>query len=313
MVRGVSGGFKHEALFYAGEDEFVDAATEFVRAGREEDAATLVVVSARKIERLRAALGDDGGDVCFADMAEVGANPARIIPAWRRFVDERGGSDRPLRGIGEPIGPERNAAELVECQRHESLLNLAFADTPRFTLLCPYDTASLAADVIDEAQRSHPHLLDGDYHSDSPCCRTLEAVAAPFDAPLPAPPPDAVEVQIESGTLDPVREFVALLGAQAGLGARRSEELVLAIHELAINSIRHGGGTGVVSGWIEGDAVVCEVRDRGLIDEPLAGRVQPDLQEPGGFGLWLVNQLCDLVQIRAFGSGGVVRAHMRRP
>jgi prepilin-type processing-associated H-X9-DG protein len=35
-----------------------------------------------------------------------------------------------LRGAGEPIWPERRPAELVECQRHESLLNVAFADGP---------------------------------------------------------------------------------------------------------------------------------------------------------------------------------------
>jgi anti-sigma regulatory factor (Ser/Thr protein kinase) len=270
-----------------------------------------VVVSARKIERLRDALGaDDSDGVSFADMATVGSNPARIIPAWRQFVDESGG--RALRGIGEPIWSDRSPAELIECQRHESLLNLAFADATDFTLLCPYDTASLAADVIDEAQRSHPHLLDGDYHSDSPCCRTLEAVSAPFDTPLPAPPADAREVPVLAGTLDLVREFVAELAMLAGLDARRCEELVLAVHELATNSIRHAGGDGVVRGWIEHDFVVCEVQDRGLIGEPLAGRVKPQLDQSGGFGLWLVNQLCDLVQIRAFGTGGVVRAHVRR-
>jgi anti-sigma regulatory factor (Ser/Thr protein kinase) len=99
---------------------------------------------------------------------------------------------------------------------------------------------------------------------------------------------------------------------QAGLTRDRSEDLVLSVHELATNSIRHGGGSGALRGWVERDAVVCEVSDGGLIDEPLAGRVQPDTDQPGGFGLWLANQLCDLVQIRSFGSGGVVRAHMRR-
>ena len=40
--------------------------------------------------------------VAFADMANVGANPARIIPAWSDFVASHSGSGRPLRGIGEP-------------------------------------------------------------------------------------------------------------------------------------------------------------------------------------------------------------------
>jgi len=32
----------------------------------------------------------------------------------------------------------------------------------------------------------------------------------------------------------------------------------------------------------------------------------------GGHGLWLVNQLCDLVQMRTFASGSVVRVHLHR-
>ena len=65
-------------------------------------------------------------------MAEIGANPACIIPAWRDFVDECAEAGRAIRGIGEPIWADRSPAELVECQRHESLLNLAFADTRSF-------------------------------------------------------------------------------------------------------------------------------------------------------------------------------------
>ena len=34
--------------------------------------------------------------------------------------------------------------------------------------------------------------------------------------------------------------------------------------------------------------------------------------QPGGYGLWLANQLCDLVQIRSLPAGTAVRLHMRR-
>ena len=45
---------------------------------------TLVVLAAHKIDALRDALDGDADHVRFADMAEVGTNPARIIPAWQR-------------------------------------------------------------------------------------------------------------------------------------------------------------------------------------------------------------------------------------
>src|SRR2546421_585138 len=75
----------------------------------------------------------------FADMAKVGRNPARIIPVWRQFVSERAAGGGRIRGIGEPVWAGRGPSELAEAQRHEALLNLAFAGTPGMWLLCPYD------------------------------------------------------------------------------------------------------------------------------------------------------------------------------
>jgi hypothetical protein len=58
--------------------------------------------------------------------------------------------------------------------------------------------------------------------------------------------------------------------------------------------------------------VRCEVRDAGRLDAPLAGRLPPT-GDSGGWGLWLANQLCDLVQLRSYPAGGAVRLHMERP
>ena len=99
-----------------------------------------------------------------------GANPARIIPAWREFLDRHSDDGRQaVRGIGEPIDRSRTAAELVESQIHEALLNLAFPDNPDFALLCPYDTAGLDDATIAEAQRSHPHVRDTMSRNGSRC------------------------------------------------------------------------------------------------------------------------------------------------
>jgi MEDS: MEthanogen/methylotroph, DcmR Sensory domain len=92
-------GFSHQAYLYAGEDDFVAGATAFLRESIGSAEPVLVVVSSRKIDLLRKQLGDEHRAVSFADMDDVGTNPARIIPAWAEFVNEHG--DRPLRGIGE--------------------------------------------------------------------------------------------------------------------------------------------------------------------------------------------------------------------
>ena len=85
---------------------------------------------------------------------------------------------------------------------------------------------------------------------------------------------------------------------------------MLAVNEAAANSIVHGGGHGVLRTWSENGSLVCEVRDRGRITDPLVGRRRPPLDATTGRGVWLAHQICDLVQLRSGADGTVVRVHM---
>jgi anti-sigma regulatory factor (Ser/Thr protein kinase) len=302
--------FRHEAVFYDGDDDFVSSMSAFLRDGVARGEPALVVVSAAKIERLREELGDGAPGVRFADMAEVGRNPARIIPAWHEFVGAQEAPGVRLRGIGEPIFPERTADELVECQRHESLLNLAFAEAEAFWLVCPYDARTLPDDVLDEARRSHPYLGGNGHTHESGLFEGFDAIAAPFSRPLPAPPADAVEVVLAVDGLGAMRHLVGEAAARFGLDRDRGFDVVLAVNEIATNSLEHGEGTASLRLWGGDGTVVCEIRDEGRFDDPLAGRRAPASDDPRGRGLWIANQLCDLVQIRSTATGTAVRVHV---
>jgi anti-sigma regulatory factor (Ser/Thr protein kinase) len=304
--------FSHEVMFYAGREEFTERCAAFVREGLAADEPVLVMVTADKIELLRAELGADADRVSFADMAEAGRNPARIISAWSDYAADHLAEARPLRGIGEPIWAGRSPDELLECEHHESLLNLAFGDADGFRLLCPYDTSALPPKVIAEARRNHPLVLEGNALQDCGAYRR-PATAAPAGKSLPPPRAPSLELVFRKATLRTVRRFVSEHAASAGLRGDRADDLVVAVNEAATNSVRYGGGEGLVRLWRDGDAVVCEVRDRGRIDEPLVGRFRPARGADGGHGLWMANQLCDLVQLRSRRNGTVVRLHMLLP
>ena len=107
-----------------------------------------------------------------------------------------------------------------------------------------------------------------------------------------------------------MRQVVANQAAAAGIPGERVSDLVLSVNELAANSVGYGGGSGLLRIWRSSDALVCEVCDRGHIDDPLVGRRQPTPRQARGRGVWLTNQLCDLVQIRWLSAGTVVRVHM---
>ena len=268
----VADGFRHEALLYAGEDGFVEATLPWIRDAVAADEPILVVVGAAKIARLRRELGPDAERVAFADMADVGANPARIIPAWRDFVDAHAGPGRRLRGIGEPISPQRSADELVECQRHEALLNLAFAGAEDFWLLCPYDVDALDPDVIAKAHHSHP---DRGRRRRAARERRLRGprdgrrARSPSSCPRRRPTPTSWPSP--RATLGALRRLVSRRARDAGLAGERADDLVLAVNEVATNSIRHGGGRGVMRVWRARDTLVFEVADGGRIADPLVG------------------------------------------
>ncbi|HZV26203.1 MAG TPA: sensor histidine kinase [Acidothermaceae bacterium] len=306
---GAPARFRHEALLYAGTESFLDGVLPFLREGLGNDEDIYVVLDEQKIDVLRRELGPTADRIVFDDMAQVGANPARIIPAWKDFAEHR----RPgasIRGVGEPIWASRTRAELVEYQRHEALLNIAFDTTEEFRLLCPYDTATLDAAVLAEARNTHPIIVEADAARSSPTFGTSRLSGRRFEDPL-SEPADVPHVLVFTGMqIQAVREFARGVAAGYGLAAERMTDLVLAVNEIATNSIRHGGGAGVLRMWADHGSLISEVADSGVIDEPLLGRVRPKLDQEGGHGVWLATQLCDLIQIRSYPTGSAVRLHM---
>ncbi|HSK48938.1 MAG TPA: ATP-binding protein, partial [Solirubrobacterales bacterium] len=107
------------------------------------------------------------------------------------------------------------------------------------------------------------------------------------------------------------RRLVEGFAAPAELSPRRMVDLVTAASELTANSVVHGGGGGELRTWRQDAELLVEIRDRGSrIDDPMAGRVMPPPEKPHGRGLWLANQLCDLVRIRSGEEGTTVRLHL---
>ena len=306
LLGGPSPGFEHEALFYRGDDDFLPGVLPFVREGLERDEAVVVAEPRNRLEQLRDALGDDASSVAFLDMAEIGQNPARIIGMWARTLQEHTDAGRRLRGVGEPAFVGRRSAELDECRLHELLLNDAFDGGPSWRLLCPYDEKHLPRAVTRGALRTHP--LAG-----PPAGRrsTEEYIAGgALDAlavPLPLPAEAVLRGSYGPDDIPATRRTVAHYARMVGLSEEQVEVLELAASELAANSIRHGGGTGTVAMWREPGAAVVEFSDSGRVTDPLTGRLMPPLEQKGGRGVYLVNQLCDLVQLRSSDRGTVVR------
>jgi anti-sigma regulatory factor (Ser/Thr protein kinase) len=303
-----SEGLTHLAYLYDDERDYLSCLSAFVHDGLRDAEPVFVAVPGRQAGLLRERLGAESSLLRYGAMAETGRNPARLIPELYAFVEEHPG--RRVRYIGESIWPGRSAAELCEATRHEALLNLAFA-TAAVSIMCPYDVRGLASSVVGGVQHTHPAVLRNGQTRPATSYSGRGAVPAECEDPLPEPPADAQVLGYET-SLGQVRALVSSHSAALGMAADRIINLVIAAGEITANTLRHTSAGGTFWIWHTGDEIICQVRDQGWINDPLAGR-QRHSPEDSGHGLWVVNQVCDLVEIRTSQAAGtIIRLHMRR-
>lgn len=307
LVTDDAGAFVHQAFFYDDAAAFVAGTVSFLGPALDAGDPVLAMTAPAKLVLLADEIGDSH-HVELADMTVVGRNPGRIISAWHDFVRLHPG--RRVWGVGEPMWPGRSEAEIAECHRHEALLNVAFVAADALRLLCPYDAGALDPAVLAGARTTHPHVLDATGVVAQPTYEEPTAASVLGSGSLlPDPPPHAAVFPFDAATVADLRAFVLGEAVCGGVRPSAVDGAVLVASELAGNSVRHAGGTGTARVWRDGPSLVVEITDRGRVLDPLAGRLRPALDRQGGRGLWLANQLADLVQLRSSEVGTVVRAH----
>jgi anti-sigma regulatory factor (Ser/Thr protein kinase) len=300
--------FVHPALFYRDDSEYLATTIPFITTGLRSGEPVAAAVPPRQLKLLRTELGDVAERVRFFDMSVTGRNPGRIIPnVLRAFADEhRSGR---VRIIGEPIWDGRTEAEYPACVQHEALINLAFTGRD-VTILCPYDSATLTPQVITDAAATHPVLIDADGTRDSADFAPQQVVST-YNRPLPAPA-NAIPQPFEYRTLSHLRRFLRRQAEAVGLDAGQTDDVVLAVTELATNTVEHGPGSGLLHVWWDGDDFVCQVSDTGQILDPLVGRIPAAPEQIRGRGVLLVNYLADLVRMYTGTDGTTFRIYFSR-
>ena len=302
--------YRHEAFLWHDRTDFTESLVPFLTDGLDAGEPVMVAVIEEHGEWLRQSLGAKADDVKFFDMADLGRNPATIIPAWQKFLDTDAGGDGPARGVGEPIWVGRGADELIECQVHEALLNVAVDPTVPFWLVCPYDVTGLEPAVIDEAYRSHPVVIEADAYRGSTSYAGRAHLEMMLGTELPVLVGEPTTIPFNRRNLGRLRAFLKLEGHVAGLRLQQAADLATVTSGLAADSLERGASSGTIRVWRQPRSVVCEVVDDTHLDDPLAGRRAPLVD--GADALWAANQLCDLVQLRTTPTGTTIRVHAYR-
>jgi anti-sigma regulatory factor (Ser/Thr protein kinase) len=302
------GAFSHQARLCNGPDELAQSVRTFVEEGLQGGEPVLVMAPTERLAELRSGPGGPPDRLTTLDMKVLGRNPARIIPVLRDWIDR---SQGPGRIVCEPIWPGRSQAELVEVLRHEALVEAAFAEAP-VKLICVYEEPPLPACARTWLERSHHALgrargsLQERALKPHPVSELLD-VGPPLEAPCG--PVERVPVTRD---LSMMRRQVRASRAASLLPPSRCQEFVLAVSEAAANAIQYGQPPQALRLWRRDGTVIGEVVGRGRIEDPLVGRRRPAATAIRGRGLWMVNQLCDLVELRSSRTRTTLRMHKRR-
>jgi anti-sigma regulatory factor (Ser/Thr protein kinase) len=308
----MTAAFMHIGLLYRDRRDYLEGIIGYIKAGLSAGEPVMAAVPTDNLKLLREELREvrGGSSVVTHDMTVAGRNPGRILPGvLLAFAAAHAG--RRVRIVGEPIWAGRSPVEYPACVQHEALINSAFADLDA-TILCPYDVSQLSPEAVWDARRTHPFLENWEGGSASSEYVDPTVVVGDFNRPLPPRPKRARVLGIAPSDLPGLRRFVGAQGAQAGLSGSRIADLMLAVNELATNSIVHAGGAGTLAIWFDSGQVVCEVADGGHLSDPLAGRMPAPVDQPGGRGLVLVQQLCDLVRVYTRPGATTIRIYIGR-
>ena len=307
---GLPRRFVHRAAAYRDIGGLLATAVPLVERARRRDAPVALILPPATERLIRAAVGSTG----LVRLPEVEPHlrmsgqtlAARRARELRELTDRAGpvtvlAQHDPDSGLDVPAWVEADAA-----------MNIAFASMP-VTMTCFY--RDLLDPVLATAARHiHSRLLDHDgVVRDNPDRRGPAEVLAAY--PVPAARalgrPDR-ELTFTPWQLTELRAAVVDAARCAWLGGERAEDFVLAVNEVAGNAVEHGYGTALLQVWLRPDMLICEVRDAGVLGEPLPGLRPPHPADARGRGVWIARQLCDLLHVWVDQDGTHVRLQAAR-
>lgn len=295
-------GFRHTALVYSSDAEYVEAAGDFINAGLDLGQGALVAAPRDRQALLRRTLGSLSEEVDFLDLAAVADRPARTLAVQYAALHERLRRFPAMRLlIGVEPGPPQNG--WPDWLGYEAALERALVAMPVWAL-CAYDARRTPVPFLEAVLCGHSELLGSGRPSGA------RGDPAEIFSELTPPPRPLSELATVARDQAPeaLREQLGAALAAQGVGGSRALEAVLASNEAILNAFRHGKPPVEVRLGRVGDRVVCEVVDRGAgFDDPLIGFDPPG--DPGGQapGLWVARQLVRKLEAFPTAAGFTVR------
>lgn len=299
---------QHEALLHTSPADLARQLTPRIDEALATKSVVLAALDPTYRAALRTTLGPAAAAVEFTDPAQLHSVPdftvaARLARTGRQ-VSATGGQalvvDQYVEGLP--------SCDPLHWARLDIALNVALVGLP-VTMLCAYP-ADFSG--LERVRATHPTVPGGS--GPNPAYRRPHEALVDF--PPPPPPdlgPSTARLRFAANDLIRVRHLVGLFATAAGLDPDGVADAVLAVNEIATNSIEHGPGSGVLRLWqTQAGGLVAEVADTGgELNVPFPGITFPPPAGARGRGLWLAAELSDVMQVWSDNGGTVIRVSLR--
>ncbi len=299
---------QHAAGFHSSDTDLMAQLVPLVTAGLELGEPVAVALRPSTEERLFAALGSPAGLILLTQPDGPDATSGQTVAARRarELRELTSTTGLPVTVVSEHSS-RFDGADGAYWTELDAASNIALADLP-VSLTCFFPELPLHQEILDGARRNHPLLLvDGRRHHNPDHLGPHDVLTArSARAPVLLGPPD-VRVTFTAWQLQDVRATVGSAVRAAGYELEHAEDVVLAVNEIATNAVEHGAAEAELAVWVSWDALICEIHDTGVLQDPLPGLRAPHPSEPRGRGVWIARQLCDSVHVWSDGHGTHVR------
>ena len=322
----------HDAVLYASDGEFVDAAGRHLREGAERGEKLVLACTGGRAELLLdsvdglPAVTQLGNDDTY--LTPCGAMDSYLAATRRAVASGATG----LRVVGElPPGTQHHPHTWPGWSRYEAAVNRILTTVP-FNALCAYDSRRTDHGLLAAVRSTHPRMWRAGAPQDNPDYLDPDTCLARWADP-PVLPIEASPPLLE---LTGIRDLAGARRARGRVGALLNghdtalqphaqhlppadptlvevSDYLVGIDEVLVNALTHGAGTATLRLWADHDSVVTTVTDAGEgFDDPYRGWTTRSVPGPDGrthreLGLWLTRQTCDELTFRRDDEGFTVR------
>ena len=308
-----TGEFVHAAVLYASDEQLRDLLLPYLDEGlrRRENILAVISEDARRV--LHDALGD-GADLVQWGSAGVSYDRlGQMFEGFASYLDQQYRGGVRTRVIGE-FDADSNPDRVSQFLRYEAMANEVYAPYG-YPVVCLWDQRRYPPDVLAQVRAVHSQLLDTSGLIPNPeYCLPIDYLTRDQRSPPAAPADLDLAVHLDSSDdLGRLRRRLRSWGASCGMGDEDTDDIVIAVDEIATNALEHGQPPGCVRGWTTPDALFVQVDDRGRGCIPATtGYQRPSTGARRGRGIWIARHLADVLTTHTSPTGTTVAMRFAR-